>query len=472
MEARGRYRCAGQVGEAGSRIARVALGCFCLFGQLLLTVPSIASALPDNRGWELVSPVQKNGGQISTPAEAGPGTFRAATQGGAVAYASKASFAGGSGAAPFSQYVSARSADGWVTQNITPAHLTGAYEDSPYLVFAADLSRALLANPARCPAGDPCPEGFKLRDNLTGATLASLEDPGEFDSASEDLSHVFLRKGADFYRWSPPSPALVKLSGDPAEDEITFFVEAGHLYRRAGGSTTDLTPAGGVNAFLGADTTGSTAYYRVAEGLWRWRQGAGTTQVVTGVGVGALADTSQMTSGVTADGSRLLFTTAAKLVQADGNFAADVYQWQVQGLGTCANPSGCVDLISAGLAGSSTFVGASANGNDVFFTTDRSLVWNDPDSVDLYDARVGGGFPEPVEPPLCVGDACQVVPPAAEDPVLTTTLPGVGNPAERYRAYGAKARCPKGKALKTVKRKGRLVQRCVKVKAKERGRGR
>ncbi len=53
-------------------------------------------------------------------------------------------------------------------------------------------------------------------------------------------------------------------------------------------------------------------------------------------------------------------------------------------------------------------IGVSASGGDVFFRTGDQLVGQDTDSqVDFYDVRVGGGFPAPVAPTGCVGDACQ-----------------------------------------------------------------
>jgi hypothetical protein len=156
---------------------------------------------------------------------------------------------------------------------------------------------------------------------------------------------------------------------------------------------------------------------------------------------------------LSSDGKRVFFNSEDGLALADVNLDYDVYQWEAQGTGSCARPGGCVSLISSGLANWAGFVDASADGSDAFFLTDRSLVGADPGSVDLYDARVGGGFPEPVEPSPCNGDACQVVPGPVEDPVLTTVLQGPGNPKEQYRSYGAKAKkkCPKGKKLKAGK---------------------
>ena len=58
-------------------------------------------------------------------------------------------------------------------------------------------------------------------------------------------------------------------------------------------------------------------------------------------------------------------------------------------------------------------LGVSASGGDVFFRTEDQLVGQDTDSqVDFYDARIDGGFPAPVTPAGCMGDACQGAPSA------------------------------------------------------------
>jgi len=48
------------------------------------------------------------------------------------------------------------------------------------------------------------------------------------------------------------------------------------------------------------------------------------------------------------------------------------------------------------------------SGGDVFFSTTDSLLPQHTDTqASWYDARSGGGFPAPLVPPACVGDACQ-----------------------------------------------------------------
>ena len=79
---------------------------------------------------------------------------------------------------------------------------------------------------------------------------------------------------------------------------------------------------------------------------------------------------------------------------------------------TAPGPSGCIDLISSGRSeGGASFVDASADGSDAFFLTDGSLVATDAGGVDVYDARIGGGFPESTDVIPCFGDACQPLPP-------------------------------------------------------------
>jgi hypothetical protein len=143
---------------------------------------------------------------------------------------------------------------------------------------------------------------------------------------------------------------------------------------------------------------------------------------------------------MSANGKRVFFETHDTLASSDTNSGApDVYEWEAQGEGSCSRPEGCVRLMSSGRsAGGATFVDASADGSDVFFLTDASLIEADPGSVDLYDARVGGGFPPPVPPIDCEGDSCTPLPEEPVDPTLTTLTPGRGNPAPNYHNLNPK----------------------------------
>jgi hypothetical protein len=96
----------------------------------------------------------------------------------------------------------------------------------------------------------------------------------------------------------------------------------------------------------------------------------------------------------------------------------------------------------------------SADGHDVFLRTTEKLVGMDvAGSPSIYDAREGGGIPEPPERIPCEGDACQG--PGSEPPTLPA--PMTGGPGEEPQPEApAPKPCAKGKH--------RVKGRCVAVK--------
>jgi DNA-binding beta-propeller fold protein YncE len=127
---------------------------------------------------------------------------------------------------------------------------------------------------------------------------------------------------------------------------------------------------------------------------------------------------------LSSDGTRLYFESSDAMAPRDTNGGVDVYQWEAPGSGGCSTAStsyspqdeGCVSPISSGQgAGNAELLDASPRGDDVFFTTAQSLLPEDYGLVDAYDARVGGGLPEPPLPEAgCEGEACQPSTPAPE----------------------------------------------------------
>jgi hypothetical protein len=108
-------------------------------------------------------------------------------------------------------------------------------------------------------------------------------------------------------------------------------------------------------------------------------------------------------------GGKVFFSTGEALVPQDVNGVEDVYEYDA--------PTGKLSLVSSGTGHDpASFADASPSGDDVFFQTRQQLVPGDHDElVDLYDARVGGGFPEVPVATLtpCLGDACQGSPGSA-----------------------------------------------------------
>lgn len=604
-----------------------------------LTQSSVSDfALPDHRGWELVSPPEKNGGEIEGPGQTlGGGVIQAAAQGGGITYSSTSSFAAAEGAPGASQYLGARTASGWSAENITPPAVSGGFapEGSPYQLFSADLSLGVLTNGRRCRTeGEDCPvpnpplpgsgappgyRNYYLRDSagiyralLDTATLNGQPvSAGHFDldflAATPDLAHLALSTCAaltpdaisvptgedscdptvqNLYLYSAAGLRLINLlpgqaTGTPGarlaapagaisadggrvywgeepsgdlflreaartiavdsaatfqaasnDGRIAFYSKADHLYRfdAATETSTDLTPAGGLEGVLGASADGSYLYYLSAAGLSLWHEGSsvdvapaaaassyppatGTARVTpdgrhllflssealtpfetfgepqlylydptadsilcvscnptgerpegpasipaaTANGAGPEALRLYRPRVLADDGARVFFDSADALIPTDTNHEPDVYEWQAQGSGGCGRAEGCIAPISSGReADGATFLDASADGADAFFLTDASLLPADHGGLDVYDARSGGGFPEPPPPLSCFGDACQTLPPPPADPT-----PGTGFYTEDGNPpiHSPRANCRKGQVRKHGRCKNKPQQK-------------
>ncbi|HEX5309577.1 MAG TPA: hypothetical protein VFW38_10920 [Solirubrobacteraceae bacterium] len=162
------------------------------------------------------------------------------------------------------------------------------------------------------------------------------------------------------------------------------------------------------------------------------------------------------------DTGRLYFDSQDRLspLDVDGSIE-DVYEHEPDGVGSCGGSEGCAFLISSGTGSvDSNFLAADRTGKNVFFTTREQLSPADHDeSIDLYDAREGGGFAAETETQHreCQGEACQsVVEPPAAMTFASASFQGAGNGmAAAPKPQPRSKKCPKGK----VKRSGRCVKK-------------
>jgi hypothetical protein len=192
------------------------------------------------------------------------------------------------------------------------------------------------------------------------------------------------------------------------------------------------------------------------------------------------------TRGISENGSRVFFDSPDPLVSQVANTAPptpvlpnepnagliehgrNVYEWE----------NGRIFLISTGTSPEDSYVGdESANGNDVFFSTDQGLVPGDTDEAyDVYDARVPRPGDRPPPPPApCSGDVCQGPPsvPDLLEPPASATFSGLGNPTPEPAATPAVKPKAKGCKKGSVKKKDKCVRPKVKQsKAKKSTRGR
>jgi hypothetical protein len=147
---------------------------------------------------------------------------------------------------------------------------------------------------------------------------------------------------------------------------------------------------------------------------------------------------------MSADGSRVFFHTPDPLSPEDTNGKSDVYEWQAPGSANCELPGGCLRLISDGQADTNSYFGdANASGDDVYIlTTGRLVGWDRDSNLDLYDARVEGGLPEPQSGASCSGEGCQgrSTGPAGTSSPGSATVLGHGNATTSHPGQAQKHR--------------------------------
>jgi hypothetical protein len=162
--------------------------------------------------------------------------------------------------------------------------------------------------------------------------------------------------------------------------------------------------------------------------------GSPTRDVISGMS-GLSFITADAPQVMTSDGRLIVFKTADALVPQDENQDDDLYEWH-DGVVSLVTDGLTTYSQSAGFAVTGNQVaGVAADGQDILFTSFSALT---PDVLDtgqpvlqLYDARVGGGFPHPTPPAPCDGEQCQGT--ASSPPsllgVASATLRGAGNVA-------------------------------------------
>jgi hypothetical protein len=403
---------------------------------------------------------------------------------------------------PEAQNLYMRSEGSLVALNLLPAQS----KTTPGAALAAPIG-AVSANGSR--VYFTAEGGLYLRD---GSETKLLSAGAQFQTASSDGSVAFFTKEGHLYRYLAatkaatdltPGGGVVGVLGASTNGSVVYYQDATAIKRWSEGTTTQValgpgaakegdyppptgtsrvSPDGSHLAFLSTkeltpyDNGSRTELYLYGPSL-----GGGAAQLICA----SCKPTGEKASGqasipgapangttrayrpraLAEDGLRLFFDTTDVLVPGDTNSQPDVYQWEAKGKGDCQREPGCVSLISSGRASEGgSFIDASKDGTDAYFITDESLVGADPGSIDLYDARVDGGFPEAPKPIPCIADACQALPPTPEDPDPGTLVKNAGNPAQSYVVEKAK----KKKKKKHHKKKGAKKHN----KGKRNGKGR
>jgi hypothetical protein len=344
--------------------ARAALLSVVLLSAAALTSPP-ASALPEGRVYEQVSPIYKGGYGVSTLA-------MESADGERVAFGSLGVFAGAQWDVLTSTYLAQRVGGvGWTSFSLQPPVLGGAPDFSPGLEYAVSGRLAgvshlgsqatgyeFLVHPVGVPdtpaSWEPFDEPLVQAD---GKPFEGLEFGG-----SDDVCHLIL--GA-----TNPLSTVTEHTVGQMYDYSRGCGGSEHYVRAL--AVTDAGPV--INPECKVDLGTEYGY----EGV----DGAGNQGSAFGT--------------VNADGSMIFFTTS---VERKGNCRAHQVFARLGGERTLelSKPMGeaCSDVPCPGAQArpSANFAGASEDGSRMFFTSGAPLVGGDKDSgKDLYLATIGCG---------------------------------------------------------------------------------
>jgi len=384
--------------------------------------------------------------------------------------------------------------------NLLPGETTG----TPGAALAAQ-SGGISTNGKRIyfTAGEGGPIYLREAGGPTKLLPETLGGGASFQTASADGSLAFFIQGGHLYRYTAaagtvtdltPAGEVLGVLGTSADGSFVYYRTPAGLFLERNGTKTLVspqvdpgsTPPSSGNARVSADghhllfvstaeltsydnrnqftgTPEPEAYLFAAPGT----AGAGILCVscnpsgerpvgpasIPGAspnGSDPLAPDFYKPRDLSTDSTQVFFDSFDALSVGDTNGDSDVYEWEAPGVGGCVKPVGCVGPISSGRAeGGASFLDASAEGSDVFFLTDGSLVPSDAGGFDVYDARVGGGFPTSGPSLPCFGDACQPLPPEPLNPATGTLRSRASGNLEELKT---KARhCKKGRFKKNGK---------------------
>jgi hypothetical protein len=343
---------------------------------------------------------------------------------------------------------------------------------SPYVFVSPDGSRAFFASRDQLTESAPNDGAVKEYEFDLGTEemtyLSELAEPaaGPFSNviaSSQDGSSLLFENAA--------TQKIELLSGGTKLTEVaSFSTPSAPEFSQVRSAKDGSAFVFGTNAVLEQGTqkfNNSSAQLQI----YRYETSSGSVSCLscapTGTAQSAAFGKHATGGHVLADeGKRVFFSTAEKLLPQDVNGVEDVYEWEQEGAGSCppGQAAGCTFLISSGTDSEPSFyLDSSESGDDVFIATKQGLLAEDTDeSYDVYDARIGGGFPHPVAPAECA-DTCQGAAGSFAAPVPLTTAAGpVGNLPTPAQSGPATAPKPKAKPPTRAQKLARALKACRK----------
>ncbi len=393
-----------------------------------------AAALPDCRAYELVSPLDKSGGDVVALEEATthtPGTLNQSSNTGAkLAYGSHRAFGDAKGGQYTAQYIAARGAGGWASHGVSPPRgeqikALSLTLDTEFRSFSEDLCESWLTPFAEPPLAAGAIAGFqnlyhRLDSECGGKpdyeALTTVQPPNsggpeyflELQGLSAEGAVAAFVAGDNLTANAPAQPAVCVNSGTGCQPRL--YLNSGGDLRFAcilpgGAASPGPCTAGSVPGIgIGLSRSATVANALSADGarvFWTdstnegkiyLREnpfgegaecGAGTAPCTIAVSEGGEIDAGTSASrywGAAKDGSKALFTSGGNL-----------YEFELEGEVT--------KRIAAGVSG---VVGASEDANRVYFAASEAIAGSGQDALGeeaqagkpnlyLHEAGAGSG---------------------------------------------------------------------------------
>ncbi len=299
--------------------------------------------LPDCRAYEMVSPLEKGGGDIlvkDEPTTGLPATLdQSANSGDRLAYGSEAAFSGAEAGPYTNQYIAERGEAGWSTHPISalqgapvlePPHL----EDAEFKAFSPDLCQSWLRSTSEPPLAEGAVPGYP---NLYRRTDSA---PGCGGTSYEALTRTAPPDIEDPRRYAP-----LKFQIASADGQAALYVAPDKLTAEA--------PAASSEECLEAEENCPLRLYHVQDGAIRYVcvLPNGTPSPLgcvagTGGSMQGLNKEGTLTNAISADGSRVFFSTYLGISPGVGKLYLRLNPGQPQSAMTHGVASGTGSLAS------------------------------------------------------------------------------------------------------------------------------
>jgi hypothetical protein len=278
---------------------------------------------------------------------------------------------------------------------------------------------------------------------------------------SDDFSHVYFEGDGGLTPESTPGHTSIYSLSDGELHLVSEVIGEPNLMRRG---KAEVSADGNTLVFesMADPRLTSDQFAPACEGacfaIYRYDDHDGSLECVScrSEGVNSRAAELNGLSAMSKDGSTITFTTAEALLPLDVNQSPDIYRWR----------EGSVELVTDGVSELPLVprvVDVDDDGSDIFFLAAfPGLTGFEHDgTINMYDARVGGGFDPPTPPALCTEDSCQGPLQAA---------PNMTQPASAGFDGRGNAEEAKRKRRPCARKRGKVRKRCLRRHRKARAR--